>query len=73
MPRIKCQLRPNGRSFCLFSENRVGQYGFRILNLEEQQNCMMGSKVTTILPPFFSKNSKTSNVGICGVYPEARE
>ena len=24
-----------------------------ILNLEGQQNCMIGSKVTTILPPFF--------------------
>ena len=25
----------------------------RILNLEEHQNCMIGSKVTTILPMFF--------------------
>ena len=33
---------------------------------------MIGSKVRAILPPFFSsKNSKTSNVGIWGVYPEA--
>ena len=43
----------------------------RILNLEEQQNCMIGSKVTAILSPFFSKNSKTSNVCMWGVYPEA--
>ena len=43
----------------------------RILNLEEQQNCMIGSKVTAILSPFFSKNLKKSNVGMWGVYPEA--
>ena len=43
-----------------------------ILNLEEDQNCMIGSKVTTILMPFFfSKKSKTSNIGMLGVYPEA--
>ena len=42
-----------------------------ILNLEGQQNCMIGSKVTAILPLFFSKNSKTPNVGMWGVYPEA--
>ena len=43
----------------------------RILNLEEQQNCMIGSKVTAILSRFFSKKLKTSNVGMWGVYPEA--
>ena len=43
----------------------------RILNLEEQLNCMIGSKVTAILPPFFSKNSKTLNIGMWGVYPDA--
>ena len=43
----------------------------RILNLEEQQNCILGSKVTTILTAFFQKKSKTSNVGMWGVYPEA--
>ena len=43
----------------------------RILNQEEQLNCMIGSKVTTILPTFFSKNSETSIVGMWGVYPEA--
>ena len=36
----------------------------RILNLEEQQNFMIDSKVTTILPPFFQKTSKTSNIGM---------
>ena len=30
----------------------------RILNLEGQQNCMIGSKVTTILLPFFSEINK---------------
>ena len=43
----------------------------RILNLEGQQNCMIDSKITAILPPFFQKNSKTLNVGMWGVYPEA--
>ena len=27
----------------------------RILNLEEQKNCMLGSKATAILSPFFQK------------------
>ena len=43
----------------------------RILNLEGQQNCMIGSKVTTILSPFFSKKLETLNIGMWGVYPEA--
>ena len=45
----------------------------RILNLEEQLNCIIGSKVTAILPPFFSKNSKTSNIGMWGVNLEAMD
>ena len=32
---------------------------------------MIGSKVSTILSPFFSKKIKTSNIGIRGVFPEA--
>jgi hypothetical protein len=32
---------------------------------------MIGSKVTTFLSPFFSKKSKTSNIGMLGVYSEA--
>jgi hypothetical protein len=32
---------------------------------------MIGSKVTTILSPIFSKKLKTSNIGMWGVYPEA--
>ena len=43
----------------------------RILNLEGQQNCMIGLKVTAILPPFFLKHSKTPNLGMWGVNPEA--
>ena len=43
----------------------------RILSLVGQHNCMISSKVTTILPLFFQKKSKTSNVGMWGVYPEA--
>ena len=45
----------NGKIFSHFSLNRVSQYGLRILDLEGQQNYMIGSKVTTILPPFFSQ------------------
>ena len=30
----------------------------RILNLEEQQKCMIGSKVTTMLPTFFQNIKK---------------
>ena len=42
-----------------------------ILKLEGQLNCIIRLKVTTILPMFFEKNSKTSNLGMLGVYPEA--
>ena len=45
----------------------------RILNLEGHQNCMIGSKVIAILMPFFQKNSKTSNVGMFGVYEALQE
>ena len=44
-----------------------------ILNLEGQLYCMIDSKITKILPPFFQKKSKTSNVCIWGVYPEAMD
>ena len=72
MPRIKCQLRPNGKRFCLFFyKTEWVSKVLRILNLEEQQNCMISSKVTAILSPFFSKISKTSNIGMWGVNPEA--
>ena len=42
-----------------------------ILNLERQLNCTIFSKVTAILPPFFFKKIKNSNIGIWGVHPEA--
>ena len=32
---------------------------------------MIGSKVTAILRQFFQKNSKTLDIGMWGVYPEA--
>ena len=32
---------------------------------------MIGSKVKKMWSPFFFKKSKTSNVGMLGVYPEA--
>ena len=35
----------------------------RILNLEGQQNCMIASKVTTILPPFKKKKIKRRHMG----------
>ena len=49
----------------------MGQYDLKILYLEGQQNCMIGSKVITILPPFFKKKSSTSNVCMWCVYQEA--
>ena len=57
--------------FVLFHETEWVYDVLRILNLEGQQNCMIGSKVTTILSPFFFKKLKTSNIGMWGVYPEA--
>ena len=72
MPEIKCQLRQNGSSFCIFHETEWVYKVLGILNLEGQQNCMIGSKVTAILTQFFFlNNSKTSNIGMWGVYPEA--
>ena len=56
MPKSKCQLRPTGKSCCLSSLNRVCKYVFlRILNLEVQQNCMIGLQVTTIISIFIQK------------------
>ena len=44
-----------------------------ILNLKVNQNCIIGSKLATILTLFFQKKnkSKTLNVGMSGDYPEA--
>ena len=68
MPKRKCQLRPNGRSFCLISKNRVGQYGFK--NSKSRRPAKLHdwfksyNNFTTV---FFSQKSKTS---MWGVYPE---
>ena len=71
-PKNKCQLRPNDSSFFLFFHETEWIYKvLRILNLEGQQNYIIGSKVTTILSPFFFRKFKTSNISIWGVYPEA--
>ena len=59
------------RDFVFFYKTEWVSKVLRILNLEEQQNCMIGSKVTEISSLFFSKISKTSNIGMWGVYPEA--
>ena len=64
VPKIKCQLRQNGSSFVFFHETEWFYKVLMILNLEGQQNCLIGSKVTEILPQFFQKNSKTSNIGM---------
>ena len=66
MPKIKCQLRPTGYKI------EWVKMVLGILNLEGHQNCINGSKETTTLPPFKkTKTKKTSNIGMCGVYPEA--
>ena len=57
--------------FVFFHETEWVYRVLRILNLEGQQNLLIGSKVTAILPQFIHKNSKTSNIGMWGVYPEA--
>ena len=44
----------------------------RILNLEGHQNCMIGSKIMTILLTFFKKKLKL-NIGIWAVFPEATD
>ena len=53
--------------FVFFHETDWVYKGLRILNLEGQQNCMIGSKVTAFLPPFFFlknfKNFKHRHVG----------
>ena len=55
--------------FVFFHETEWVCNVLRILNLEGQQNCMIGLKVTAILPPFFQKNSKIPNLGMWGVNP----
>ena len=57
--------------FAFFHETEWGYKVLRILNLEGQQNCMINSKVIASLPQFFFLNSKNSNIGMWGVYPEA--
>ena len=42
--------------FVFFHETEWFYKVLRILNLEGQQNCIIGSKVTTILSPYFQKN-----------------
>ena len=59
------------RVFVFFHKIQWVDMVLRILNLEGQQNCMIASKVTTILSPIFSKKFKTSNIGMWGVYPDA--
>ena len=55
MPKRKCQLWQNGTQFFLFHIYKTGWVNIvlGILNQEGQQNCMIGSKVTTMLPPIF--------------------
>ena len=43
------------RDFVFFHKTEWVSKVLRILNLEEQLNCMIGSKVTAILSCFFSK------------------
>ena len=44
--------------FVFFHETEWVYDVLRILNLEGQQNCMIGWKVTNILPQFFQKLQK---------------
>ena len=44
--------------FVFFHETEGVNMVLGILNLEGQQNCMIGSKVKTILSPFFQKIQK---------------
>ena len=60
------------RVFVFFHETEWLSKVLRILNLEEQLNCRIGSKVTAILSCFFSRKFESSNVGMWGVYPEAK-
>ena len=46
------------RVFVFFHKTEWVSKVLRILNLEEQQNCMIGSKVTAILSLFFQKIKK---------------
>ena len=54
------------RVFVFFHKKEWVYKILRILNLEEQLNCMICSKVTALLPPFFQKKLKTSNIGMWG-------
>ena len=47
-----------GFLFVLFHKTECVCLVLMILNLEEEQNCMISLKVTKILPPFFQKNLK---------------
>ena len=63
-----------GKTVAVFAFFHETEWVFKvlsILNLEGQQNCMIGSKVTAILPQFFQKKSKNSNIGMWGVYSDA--
>ena len=52
------------RVFVFFHKTEWINMVLRILNLEGLQNCMIGSKVSTILPLFFLfKNFKHRHVG----------
>ena len=57
--------------FVFFHETEWVNKVLRILNLEGQQNCLIGSRYSNFTTVFFQKNSKTSNIGMWGVYPEA--
>ena len=46
------------RVFVFFHEIEWVYMVLRILNLEEQQNCMIGSKVRAILSPFYQTFQK---------------
>ena len=62
------------RVFVFFHNTELVNIILRILNLEGHTNCMIASKVTTILMLFFfssKKKLKTIKVGMWGVYPEA--
>ena len=71
--KSKCQLWPTGKSFFHLHKTEWVNMGYRIRNIEGYRNCIIGLKVTTILPMLFLLPliQKTSNVGMWGVYPEA--
>ena len=67
VPKIKCQFRQNGRIFFFFHKTEWVNVVLRILTLEGQQNCMIGSKVKTILPRFFHKIQELQTYA-CGLF-----